>query len=48
MKKGFDKVVFNAIEGTSNGMPAKGGNSDLTNSQVKTIVEYMIDLSVKK
>ncbi len=48
MEKGFDKVVFNAIEGTPNGMPAKGGNVDLTNSEVKKIVEYMRDLSIDK
>jgi cytochrome c len=46
MAKGFDKVVHNAIDGVG-GMPAKGGNEDLTNSEVQTIVEFMINSSKK-
>jgi cytochrome c len=46
MAKGFDKVVHNAIDGMG-GMPAKGGNEDLTNSEVQTIVEFMINSSKK-
>ena len=45
LEKGFDKVVFNAFAGTDGGMPAKGGNEDLTNTQIVKIVEYMINLS---
>ncbi len=44
MEKGLDKVVNNAIKGTG-GMPAKGGNMDLTDDQVKEIVEFMVNSS---
>ncbi len=46
-KKGIDKVVNNAIHGTG-GMPAKGGNADLTDAQIKEIVEFMVNSSQKK
>jgi cytochrome c len=46
MIKGFEKVVINAIDGMG-GMPPKGGNDDLTPSEVKTIVEFMVDSSKK-
>jgi len=42
--KGFDKVLYNAVNGVG-GMPAKGGNEDLTPSEVRDIVEFMIDSS---
>ena len=45
--KGFDKVVHNAIAGVG-GMPPKGGNEDLTNTQIKQIVEFMVNSSKKK
>ena len=45
LQKGFDKVLQNSISGTSSGMPPKGGNMDLTDAQVKKLVEYMINLS---
>jgi cytochrome c len=44
MKKGLDKVVVNAIKGTG-AMPPKGGNADLTDTQIKEIVDYMITSS---
>jgi len=44
MEKGMDKVLVNAIEGTG-GMPPKGGNMDLSNADVKEIVDYMIGAS---
>ena len=44
MKKGLDKVNHNAIHGI-NGMPPKGGNMDLTDAQVKEIVDYMLEAS---
>ncbi|MFT5660900.1 MAG: cytochrome c5 [Sulfurimonas sp.] len=44
MVKGKDKVVYNSINGMG-GMPAKGGNPDLLPSDVKLIVEFMIDSS---
>ncbi len=46
-EKGFDKILYNSINGVG-GMPAKGGNEDLLPSDVKLIVEFMIDSSKKK
>ena len=43
-EKGFDKVLYNSINGIG-GMPAKDGNEDLLPSDVKLIVEFMIDSS---
>jgi len=40
MKKGMDKVLVNAIKGTG-GMPPKGGNADLSDADIKAIVEFM-------
>jgi len=45
--KGFDKVLYNSINGMG-GMPPKGGNEDLTPSEVKEIVEFMINSSKAK
>jgi len=45
--KGVDKVVHNAINGMG-GMPPKGGNADLTSSEVKEIVDFMIESSKPK
>ncbi len=42
--KGMDTVYSHAIKGF-NGMPAKGGNSNLTDDQVKATVDYMIEKS---
>jgi cytochrome c len=44
MKKGADKVLVNAIKGTG-GMPPKGGNMDLSDSDIKEIVDYMVGAS---
>jgi len=44
MKKGMDKVLENAIKGTG-GMPPKGGNMDLSDADIKEIVDYMIGAS---
>jgi cytochrome c len=44
LEKGMDKVLENAIKGTG-AMPPKGGNADLTDEQIKKIVEYMISKS---
>jgi len=44
LEKGLDKVNHNAINGI-NGMPPKGGNMDLTESQMHEIVDYMIEAS---
>ena len=46
MKKGMDKVLVNAIKGTG-GMPPKGGNMDLSDADVKEIVEFMINSNTK-
>ncbi len=44
IEKGFDEVVKNALVGIG-GMPPKGGNEDITPSEMKTIVEFMINSS---
>ena len=43
-EKGLDKVVYNAVNGMG-GMPPKGGNEDLIPSEIKSIVEFMINSS---
>jgi len=42
--KGIDKVYNNGINGI-NGMPPKGGNMDLSDKEVKLIIDYMISSS---
>lgn len=42
--KGLDKVYHNAINGI-NSMPPKGGNMDLSDNEMKEIVDYMINSS---
>ena len=44
--KGFDKVLYNAVNGVG-GMPPKGGNEDLEPSNLKEIIEFMINSSKK-
>jgi len=44
MKKGMDKVLVNAIKGIG-GMPPKGGNMDLSDADIKEIVDYMVGAS---
>jgi len=46
-EKGIDQVVHNSINGVG-GMPPKGGNEDLIPSEVKLIVEFMIESSQEK
>ena len=46
MQKGMDTVLVNAIKGTG-GMPPKGGNMDLSDADIKEIVEFMINSSKK-
>jgi cytochrome c len=46
MAKGIDKVYHNALNGTESGMmPPKGGNMDLSDSEVKAAVDYMVSQS---
>jgi len=47
MEQGSDVVLKNAINGTG-GMPPKGGNMDLTDEQMKEILDFMVDSSKKK
>ena len=44
VEKGMDTVLVNAINGTG-GMPPKGGNMDLSDADIKEIVEYMVGAS---
>lgn len=41
---GIDQLAQNAINGKGK-MPAKGGNADLTDDQVRSAVEYMLEQS---
>lgn len=42
VKQGKAAIYMNALNGL-NGMPAKGGRSDLSDDSVKAIVDYMLD-----
>lgn len=44
VEKGLDKVYKNAIEGVG-AMPARGGNADLSDEQLKDVINYMIKSS---
>jgi S-disulfanyl-L-cysteine oxidoreductase SoxD len=44
LEKGIEKVYHNGINGI-NGMPPKGGNMDLTDEQMKEVIDYMINSS---
>ena len=43
--KGMDTLYTSAIKGTAKGMPPKGGRMDLTDAQVKAVVDYMVNES---
>ena len=47
VKQDAEKIVYNAINGIG-GMPPKGGNEDLTPSEIKEIVDFMIESSKEK
>jgi c(7)-type cytochrome triheme protein len=40
--RGLDALVKSAIAGTAKGMPPKGGRADLSDSQIQSVVEYML------
>ena len=40
--KGMDALYTSALKGTTKGMPAKGGQAQLTDAQVKAVVDYMV------
>ncbi|WP_251975753.1 c-type cytochrome [Salinicola avicenniae] len=42
--KGMDALYANAINGVG-GMPAKGGNMGLSDAEVKSAVDYLVDES---
>ena len=44
MEKGLDTVYANGINGI-NAMPPRGGNMDLSDDQMKEIMDYMIEAS---
>jgi cytochrome c len=44
LEKGIDQVYHNAINGI-NGMPPKGGAMDLSEAQMKEVVDYMVESS---
>lgn len=44
LEKGIDNVYHNATNGI-NGMPPKGGAMDLTDAQLKEVVDYMVGAS---
>jgi len=44
LEKGIDQVYHNATNGL-NAMPPKGGAMDLTDAQMKEVVDYMLDAS---
>jgi c(7)-type cytochrome triheme protein len=41
-KAGIDALVKSAINGTAKGMPPKGGRADLSDAQVRAVVQYML------
>ncbi len=42
LKAGIDAVVRSAIAGTAKGMPPKGGRADLSDAQMRAVVEYLV------
>lgn len=41
-RRGLDALVRSAVAGTAKGMPPKGGRADLSDAQVRSVVEYML------
>lgn len=44
--RGMPELVANTLKGTAKGMPPKGGRADVTDDEIKSIVQFMVD-SVK-
>ena len=44
IEQGIEVLVDHAIHGFAGMMPAKGGNTDLTDEQVRLAVGYMVSL----
>ena len=42
---GMPTLVKHAIKGTAKGMPPKGGRPDVTDAEIKSIVQFMVDSS---
>lgn len=42
LPKGVDTLVDHAINGFAGMMPAKGGNTDLTDQEIRLAVQYMV------
>ncbi|MBX3465132.1 MAG: cytochrome c5 family protein, partial [Planctomycetes bacterium] len=40
-KAGLDALVKSVLNGTAKGMPPKGGRADLSEAQVRAVVQYM-------
>ena len=41
--KGADALYSSAINGTTNGMPPKGGRADFSDDDIKKVVDYMLE-----
>jgi c(7)-type cytochrome triheme protein len=41
-KAGIDALVKSAVAGTAKGMPPKGGRADLSEAQLRSVIEYMM------
>jgi len=46
-KAGIDALVKSAVAGTAKGMPPKGGRADLSEAQLRGVIEYMMGSGVK-
>ena len=43
LSKGAEALYASAINGTPNGMPPKGGRADLSDDDIKKVVDYMLE-----
>ena len=42
LARGIDALYASALKGTDKGMPARGGNAELSDAAVKAVVDYMV------